>query len=414
MALIAVLAICVPALALSVYFYSTSQSVRDTVGVVVRRGLPPEKAFPGRDHLNLLLRGRDVDINRYKQRMNTWGRSDTIILARIDFVGKQIRMVSIPRDAAVRIPGYRGIRTINAAHALGGPELAVRTIQEVFGVPLDGYAVINYRGLARAIDKIGGVTVYVDKDLDYDDNWGDLHIHLKKGTQWLNGNQAIGFVRFRHSNKGGGDSDFTRMARQQRLLQALREQLRDPRVLLRVPAAIDTVREDLITTLTSDQLLSLAYFARSLPMDRIAMTSMPGAEGPVFVHIKVQEAAELLSRYFGPVAFTAAMLPSASQTRRAGTYLEGRRNRTGSGAARTGAYSEPEPPVEEEVVIEEELPAEEPQPGTPEENDVKPGSAPEPSGGQVPSASPQPPVQPPSPQPVPTDTPEEGDGNGTG
>lgn len=298
--------------ATGLYFFVFNKTVRDTVRIVATKGLPPSKAFPGKDHIDLLLLGRDIDINNKQQTLKTRGRSDTIIIMRVDFLNNQINLLSIPRDTAVHIPGYRGIRKINAAHALGGPELTAQTIQDLIGVPTDYYIVVNYKVMEQTIDQLGGVTVNVDKQLDYDDNWGNLHIHLKPGIQRLNGKQAIGFVRYRHANRGPADSDFVRMGRQQILLQAVKSQIMNPRVLLRLPGALDSIRNNLVTNMSYDQLLSLAFFIKSVPHSQLNAVSLPSGAGPVFVHMNALRAKDVVERIFGvlPNGFPTVAGPS--------------------------------------------------------------------------------------------------------
>ena len=176
--------------------------------------LTPGRAFPGRTQVNVLLLGRDLDRDRHGQVVKTNGRTDTIILAHYDFADKCVNMLSIPRDTRVAIP-HHGHHKINAAHAYGGPNLACRTVEGLLGVHPDDYIVVDFEGFEKAVDLMGGLTLTVDKKLDYDDNWGGLHIHLQPGRQLLNGKQAIGFVRYRKSKDGHADTDIERIARQQ-------------------------------------------------------------------------------------------------------------------------------------------------------------------------------------------------------
>lgn len=179
--------------------------------------------FPGRDRVTLLLIGAD-------DRPHEPGRSDTMILVFLNPRNHQAAMLSVPRDLKVPIPGH-GSTKINASYAYGGVELTRRTIQQVFGVHIDYYAKADFKGFVEIVDTLGGVEVEVPdvegggRGMNYDDNWDNLHIHLKPGWQRLDGKQAIGFVRYRKSNTPGlGDGDFGRAARQQQFLKAMVEQ----------------------------------------------------------------------------------------------------------------------------------------------------------------------------------------------
>lgn len=260
------------------------------------RDWEPEQVFPGKDAINVLVLGSDHDYDNHDRIIKTsFGRSDSILVAHVDFVNKTINALTIPRDSAVHIPGRRGIHKINAAHSYGGPELAAETIQSVFGIPIDAYVDLDLEGFQHIVNAVGGIDVYVEKKLDYDDNWGNLHIHLKPGFQHLNGYQAMGYVRMRHS-----DSDEMRSKRQHEFLQALREKVKDPRTFWKVPEVLKKINEDLRRNLTDDQLLALINFARKLPATSIQMATLPSEEGPAYVTIDSQKSAEVIQKMFFP------------------------------------------------------------------------------------------------------------------
>jgi LCP family protein required for cell wall assembly len=256
-----------------------------------------DRQFPGRTSLNLLVLGVDHDYDNKMQIVKgTWGRSDSILLARVDLVGKKIDAVTIPRDTAVRIPGYRGVHKINAAHSYGGPDKTIETIEATFGVRADAYVTINFEGFQKLVDAIGGIDVNVEKRLKYDDNWGNLHIDLYPGPQHLNGYQAMGYVRIRKS-----DNDEMRSRRQHEFLEAVRTKIKQPSTFGRLPGAIDELANNLNRgNLTMDQMFALMNFARTLPRENISLQTLPSFEGPSFVTVDNRKAAELLQRVFFP------------------------------------------------------------------------------------------------------------------
>jgi polyisoprenyl-teichoic acid--peptidoglycan teichoic acid transferase len=170
----------------------------------------------------LLLLGSD---QRYADKVaGLKPRSDTILLVRINPRTDSISVLSIPRDLKADIPGH-GSDKINAAFEDGGPRLAVRTIQQLFkGVtgepfPINNVLVVNFGSFKKAVDYIGGV--YVDVDRRYfNDNSGLDHyatIDIQPGYQKLKGQDALDYVRFRHT-----DNDIVRAARQQDFLRQAR------------------------------------------------------------------------------------------------------------------------------------------------------------------------------------------------
>ena len=179
--------------------------------------------FPGRSKVTVLLIGAD-------DRKDEGGRSDTMILLFVNPRTEQVAMLSVPRDLLVPIEGH-GTTKINASYAHGGVELARKTIEQNFGASIDYYAKADFKSFVEIVDMLGGVDVEVPdvegrgRGMNYDDNWDNLHIHLKPGLQHLDGTQAIGFVRWRKSNTPGlGDGDFRRSERQQEFLKAMVQQ----------------------------------------------------------------------------------------------------------------------------------------------------------------------------------------------
>lgn len=260
------------------YLYASNETVRNVVGAVVRRDISPDRAFPGKDSVTFIAIGADQDRDHRKQIVGKAQRSDTLMVVRVDFASGKASVVSIPRDTKIRIPGYRGYQKINAAFSYGGEELATETVEGLLGIDVDHTLVVNFDGFKKIVDLVGGVPVTVDKPLHYDDNWGDLHVHLEPGQHWLNGEQALGFCRIRKV-----DNDTHRAARQQQFLHALKGRLADPRVWLKASSIIDAARDSLETDLTDSQLLALGAFLKNLPGDAVQTATLPGHEGPSFV-----------------------------------------------------------------------------------------------------------------------------------
>jgi len=138
-------------------------------------------------------------------------RSDTIMLCRIDPVGKQASILSIPRDIKVQLLGH-GTQKINAAMAFDGPAGAVAAVSDFVGVPIAHYIEIDFDGFKDIVNALGGVSVDVPVNTEYDG------VSLAPGKQILNGDQALVFVRCRKTYSAG---DFQRAANQRQLLAAV-------------------------------------------------------------------------------------------------------------------------------------------------------------------------------------------------
>lgn len=220
--------------------------------------------------LNILLLGLDAGTIGASEKYNRH-RSDTMMVFSIDQRKKDVKVLSIPRDTRVKIPGV-GIEKINAAMAYGGADLAVRTVKDFLGIPIHDYVVVNYKGFREIVDALGGVEINIERPMKYNDNAGNLHINLKPGLQILDGEKAEEFVRFRHYP--GGDLD--RVKAQQKFVEAVAKTILKPSNLLKLPKIIETVSQNVETDISPLQMVSLANFARQINSDDIETYMLPG------------------------------------------------------------------------------------------------------------------------------------------
>lgn len=219
---------------------------------------------------NILLLGVDSNGSLTDPWKGT--RSDTIILMNIDGKSKSINAISIPRDSKVFLADDYGIQKINSAHALGGVKLTKKTIEQTFGVKVNKYIVVSDDAVKNIIDVLGGLPIYVEKDLNYDDFAGKLHVHLKKGNQILTGKQAVGYLRFRHDGLG----DIGRTQRQQWFLKSLLEKLQNPEIISNIPEIVSIANKYIKTDLSPYELTQYALMLKNIDMDRIEVSTLPG------------------------------------------------------------------------------------------------------------------------------------------
>ena len=173
------------------------------------------------DPFYILLMG--VDKSQERADSGEFGdnfRSDSMILARVDPQNKKMTLISIVRDTYVNIDGY-GQNKINAAHALGGPALTVKTVSEFAGVPISHYAEIDFDGFKAAVDALGGIDVNVPMTIDDEDAGG----YVAAGEQTLDGDQALILCRARHAYDQIGAGDFYRAANQRMVMGAVAKKL---------------------------------------------------------------------------------------------------------------------------------------------------------------------------------------------
>ncbi len=251
--------------------------------------------------MNIVLVGYDKRPEGSKE--VTEGRSDTIILVRIDPDQGFISLLSVPRDTLADIPGY-GLYKINGAYAFGGGALLIRTIQSEIGVDLDHYVALNLQGFQALTDALGGVYLDVDRHyLNLTQSWE--HIDLQPGYQLLNGGLALDYVRFRHDD----NIDFGRMARQQQFITAVREQALGWNLTLKVPKLIKALFSNLDTDLSANELIKLAYWVMKLDSGRIKQAEIKAKTGMIhgifYVLPTDEELAAAVQDFYTPPGRTA-------------------------------------------------------------------------------------------------------------
>jgi LCP family protein required for cell wall assembly len=222
------------------------------------------------DPVNILVLGSD---RRKNLGAGDTGRSDTLLLLRIDPRTKSISMLSVPRDLRVDIPGY-GTDRINAAYSVGGAPLAVKTFKAVTGLPVNHFIDVNFIGFVDIVDYLGGV--YVDVDRRYFNNTaytGYASIDLQAGYQRLTGRDALSFVRFRHDQLG----DWGRIVRQQLFLRELKRQAFRWGNITKIPKLLRIISRNTVSDISSiKELLSLTQLVLSVDTSHIYQTHITG------------------------------------------------------------------------------------------------------------------------------------------
>ncbi len=220
---------------------------------------------------NILLLG--VDSNGSNTDMWEGTRSDTIIIVNIDPKTHSVKAISIPRDSKVYLPDNKGVQKINSAHALGGVNLVKKTLKETFGIKIDKYIIVHDDAVEKTVDALGGIPIYVEKRMYYNDYAGKLHIDLQKGNTVLNGKQAVGYLRYRKDGLG----DIGRTQRQQWFMKSLFEKLHSPQVITKIPEVINVLNSHIKTDMSFYELSQYAAMARSIDKNKIEIATLPGA-----------------------------------------------------------------------------------------------------------------------------------------
>ncbi|WP_153721388.1 LCP family protein [Sporosarcina cascadiensis] len=177
--------------------------------------------------INVLLIGNDARADEEE------ARSDALMIGHYNQDTNEVKLVSLMRDTYVEVPEY-GMQKLNAAFFLGGPELVRKTIKHNFDVDVQYYAIVNFEGFSKIVDVIAPEGIEVD--IPYAMSHG-IGMTLEPGEQHLNGDQLLGYVRFRHDIQ----SDFGRVKRQQEALSKLKDEAVSMNTLFNLPKLLGVI-----------------------------------------------------------------------------------------------------------------------------------------------------------------------------
>ncbi|UCH59912.1 MAG: LCP family protein [Anaerolineales bacterium] len=236
-------------------------------------GVPTPEPWDGASRVSLLVMGLD-----YRDWAAGEGapRTDTMILLTIDPLTRTAGILSVPRDLWVNIPGFEYGR-INTAYSLGeafeypsgGPGLAMVTVEELLGVPIDYYAQVDFGAFVRFIDEIGGVKLDIQERITIDPLGDNNTKTLKPGVQTLPGELALAYARARKTEGG----DFDRAQRQQQVILAIRQQMLRPKLLptliAKAPVLYQEISSGVQTNMNLDQVIQLAWLASQIEEENI-------------------------------------------------------------------------------------------------------------------------------------------------
>jgi LCP family protein required for cell wall assembly len=235
--------------------------------------LPPP--WDGASRVNILVMG--YDYGDWSSDRKCPCRTDTMIVLTIDPLSHSAGMLSIPRDMWVDIPGFDSYTKINTANFLGdlnklpggGPELAIKTVENFLGIPIQYFAMVDFTTSEKMIDTIGGIDVNVPAEIIVDTLGPHNTTTLQPGMQHLDGPLALAYARMRHT----ANDDMDRAARQQQVILAIRDKLLSPsnflNLVAQAPALYIELSGGFTTNLSLDDARQLAVLAMGIPLDQI-------------------------------------------------------------------------------------------------------------------------------------------------
>lgn len=221
--------------------------------------------------INVLLLGTD-DGDSEDIATNAPKRTDAMLVVSFDPEHNDVAVLSLPRDTRVSIPGRRWPDKINAAYAYGGVTLAKQTVANLLQIPIHYYMQVDWRGFIDVVDLLGGVDMYVENNMNYEDPYADLKIHIKQGFQHLDGKTAGEYVRFRHDELG----DIGRVQRQQKFLKTLAGEFFTVGNIVKVPALAATMTKYIDTDMDIMTIVQAANTFKIFGKDRIKSEMLYG------------------------------------------------------------------------------------------------------------------------------------------
>ena len=257
--------------------YSTYKNGWGVKGIIQTAMGQDEKKLENLDPFTVLILGVSKDINTEL--------TDTIIVASYNPKSQKATLLSIPRDTFVGKNKAKATSydKINALYQTN-PQKTLEAVNKITGLHITYYLVVSNNALVELVDAIGGVEFDVPIDMDYDDSSQDLYIHLDKGYQKLNGEQAEWLVRFRKNNNGTsypssyGDNDIGRMRTQREFLKTVAKQMIQIKNITKLKSFIDIFKQNVTTNITNWSLLKeyIPYLV-DFNTENIQAESLPGA-----------------------------------------------------------------------------------------------------------------------------------------
>ena len=233
---------------------------------LTRQGSPNPR-FDG--YTNILILGVDEGASEEE----AYGRNaDTIFVLSFDNETGKSRLISIPRDTWIDLNNSNSSR-IGNMFQFGGASMMVRQVSALLGIPIHQYIIINMNTFADLIDVLGGLDIYVEEDMNYDDPESGLSIHLKQGYQHLDGDAAQKYLRFKGEKLG----DVGRVQRQHKFIKALYEKVLQFETIPKLPAIADIFRNRLTTSAEIFDSAHLANVLRHMSSEPPTTTMLPGS-----------------------------------------------------------------------------------------------------------------------------------------
>lgn len=245
--------------------YTARRAYANETGEIVDLGDGTTEDLTGNpDVLTFLMVGVDADED---PDLGAHGRTDTMMVVRVNFKTGAIKLLSLPRDSRVDIDG--NLDKLNHAHAYGGIQKLREVLESNFGIHVDYYVKVTFDAVKEMVDAMGGITLDVPVEI----HEPTLHVMLDPGVQTLDGNEALMFVRYR---KGYENGDIGRVQAQQYFMKEFVKQLLSPKNIWNLPDLVTSFYKYVETNMLLGQIVKLLPYANKLSSEKMEVYTLPG------------------------------------------------------------------------------------------------------------------------------------------
>jgi len=279
--LVPLLVIAASGIGYGAFLYTKAKSVvEDSYQPIDRESSLRDAAVdPDIDDISILFIGVDDSEKRSSSSGTTRSRSDALMLATLNEKEKSVKLLSIPRDSYVYIPerGYND--KITHAHYFGGVTSTIETVENLLDVPVDYYAKMNFDAFMDVVEALGGIEVDVPvtfTEQNSKDQKGENAIHLEKGLQTLNGEEALALARTRKI-----DNDIERGKRQQLIMKAIMDKAVSAQAITKYSKLMEAVGDNMTTDLSFSNIQSLLAYATAENGLQVESLTLTGSDGNV-------------------------------------------------------------------------------------------------------------------------------------
>lgn len=287
--IIGIVLVAIITLSAITYGYSILSGISNNS--VITTGIKPEKNQP----INILLVGMDIGDAQNLENKDA-RRTDSIMVINFNPLTNKLQIVSVPRDTMIEVDAHDGngdyqrYWKINSAYALGGQAELITQVEGLLDIEINYVAEVDYDAFRGIIDAIGGVSMYIEQDMFYDDDEQNLHIRFNKGdTVNLDGKMAEEFFRWRQNNDGTGfeNGDLDRIENQHKLIRKIIEKCLDKSIIFKLPEIVDAITSNIKTNIPPSEIIKLGFNIMKIKEEDIGMSSVQGyfedLEGQSFI-----------------------------------------------------------------------------------------------------------------------------------